>query len=373
MDEGQYAVSTSQEAIEAMVTMFRALNLPLVFGHQDSSQLSKDGTGLLTAVLNNFQNRFIAAAQGPDARLWAQQYPASGLTDIDWASFPPRKEGYLALQLGEGSQVFSVHPTAHWQVLPPDPATLPGPQPVAAWEEQWAPATTPAEQAMDTLIRRWERGDPTTDTPACPREQQVAELIRMPEGEWALYEQRVAAHYAHRRRYILAHPSCIPDRSDRIKWLSRLGFSPGIVRVQVALARMEASFPSDAPKEKRRGGGGGGESGTAGGPRARLTDTDHVDMTKHNAAPAVGSTPAATSAPAAPAAAPAATPATTAAPATPQAPPRAPQEAPPVDGGATPPPPPPPPLGDAPLPHAPVPDFAQAVLGHLLGRGGARR
>jgi hypothetical protein len=61
--------------------------------------------------------------------------------------------------------------------------------------------------------------------------------------QWSLLCERWCAISAAQRQYILNHPGCIPDRDERVRWLSRLGYARPRLLAEAEQLRMQAALP----------------------------------------------------------------------------------------------------------------------------------
>jgi hypothetical protein len=79
---------------------------------------------------------------------------------------------------------------------------------------------------------------------------------------WYLMNSRWEAIARTHRQYILDHPGCIPDRDERVRWLSRLGFArPRLfaeiefLRIRQATGLGQLAAKAAAPKPGKGGKG----------------------------------------------------------------------------------------------------------------------
>lgn len=241
IDEFQEAVGRGDpQQFKSLLERLRSFGVAGLLMHQHTAQLPPD---ILAACLGIIQNRFILSARGPDAAVWARQYPAARLGAEDWNAIPVREEGYAEMSLNATPQgLCTFQPLPLW-VLPAD--DLP-PAQGTVWQDERAPVLTVADATMDERIAYLAAMDPA---------EALLVLQTASDADWTAYCTRTALHRVAQRAAILRDPACIPDKRTRILTLSRLGFARPIMEVDAALLRLALAFPRDVAEEPKRRGG----------------------------------------------------------------------------------------------------------------------
>ena len=270
VDEFQVVLeSGAVRDVNAAITQLRSLGVPAIYAHQGLPQLGE----LQAMMLINAENRVMMRTQEPDASAYARQYPASGLSAADIAGQEPREHQYARFVVGK-------------RIVPPCsiiPLPWPEPRPPAVDEyrgEAWQLVTPPAESPwlaeLDREIVHLVYIEPY-------RLATARELASYPEDWFFVLLLRWQQIAEEQRRHIAANPGCIPDRGERVRWLSRLGYAiPRLfaealfLRTRTALG-MAAPDADQAGEERDTGGGrrrgreadkgGDRKAGQPGGPR----------------------------------------------------------------------------------------------------------
>ena len=222
VDEFQVLVENGDTTdVQNAVTQLRALGIPAFYAHQALSQL-KEATELM---LINAENRIVLRTQEPDASMYARHYAAHGISAADVSGQEPLEHQYAALRCdGKPTGPFSIRPLM-WPT--PTPDTMPaldGP----AWQR-----VLPADSdAADPYILALVYAPPAQLHGAA---QQLADLDA---DAWQQLNTRWDAIRDVQRGYILANPGCIPDRSARLRWLSRLAIARPRVLAAAEYARI---------------------------------------------------------------------------------------------------------------------------------------
>lgn len=249
---------------EQAITQLRGFAIGGVYLHQVLDQLGD----LQSSFLSNAANRVILRTEEPDASVYARQYPQAGLSPADISNQPARSHQYAVLALESGAKsVISMHPN-------PWPAAIPdGPTADAAAPPWWA---TPAAQQVAFLEVDSADGDGQftiadqlaslatylgqifyeSHTPVRTAAL-IAQLAALSERDWEdflmLWEQLRVAH----RRLLIANPALIPNRMERMAWLSRLETRiPGLIAdtqlQRLALRGQAVSVPATPPARNTR-------------------------------------------------------------------------------------------------------------------------
>jgi hypothetical protein len=221
VDEFQVLVEHgATQDVAVAITQLRSLGIPTLYAHQALAQVGD----LRDLMLINAENRILMRTQEPDASMYASHYGAAGLSGADIASQEPSEHQYARFVVG-GQVVgpISMVPLAwppalsiavepyhgpDWQAIQPSSYPPVGPNPddqVASGYDQQLLALIYATPYRDELAQRLAK--------------------RLSDEEWHLMKSRWAAIARVQRQYILDHPGCIPERNERVRWLSRLGYA----------------------------------------------------------------------------------------------------------------------------------------------------
>ncbi|MGB9750712.1 ATP-binding protein [Roseiflexus castenholzii] len=205
IDELQVLIGAGDTTdIATAITRLRSLGIPTIYAHQALAQLGD----LRDLMLINAGNRIMLQTQEPDASVYARAYAASGLTAADLSGQPPNEHQYAVLRCGGlVAGPFSMQPLPWPTVEEEAPPPYVGP----AWRDVLPDDGDPADRFIAQVIY-------TADDSA----GSARELARLDEADWERLLRRWECIRAQQRRYILAHPGCIPDRWERQRWLSRL-------------------------------------------------------------------------------------------------------------------------------------------------------
>ncbi len=205
------------------ITQLRSLGIPTLYAHQALAQVGD----LRELMLINAENRILMRTQEPDASVYASHYGAAMLSAADIASQEPTEHQYARFVVG-GQAVgpISMVPLGWPSAITttPDPYNGPDwqniiPAALSNGADQASAPLTPGvaeyDQKLLTLVYR----TPFRDELA----QRLAE--RLCDDEWHLLNSRWEAIARVQRQYILQNPGCIPNRDERVRWLSRLGYA----------------------------------------------------------------------------------------------------------------------------------------------------
>jgi hypothetical protein len=221
VDEFQVLVEHgATQDVAVAITQLRSLGIPTLYAHQAMAQVGD----LRDLMLINAENRILMRTQEPDASMYASHYAAAGLSGADIASQEPSEHQYARFVVGGQvvgpiSMVPLAWPSAlnialepyhgpDWQAIQPSSYPAVGTRPL---EED----VSAYDQQLLALIY------------ATPYRDELAQRLakRLSDEEWQLMQSRWAAIARAQRQYILDHPGCIPERNERVRWLSRLGYA----------------------------------------------------------------------------------------------------------------------------------------------------
>ncbi|MFQ3630783.1 type IV secretory system conjugative DNA transfer family protein [Roseiflexus sp.] len=205
IDELQVLIGNSDTSdIATAITRLRSLGIPTIYAHQALAQLGD----LRDLMLINAGNRIMLQTQEPDAGMYARAYAASGLTAADLSGQPPNDHQYAVLRCrGMVAGPFSMQPLPWPQVRDDLPPSYTGPD----WRDALPDDGDPADRFIARVV--YEAADGASA---------ARELARLDDADWRRLLSRWDYIRLHQRQYILKHPSCIPDRLERQRWLSRL-------------------------------------------------------------------------------------------------------------------------------------------------------
>jgi hypothetical protein len=221
VDEFQVLVEHgATQDVAVAITQLRSLGIPTLYAHQAMAQVGD----LRDLMLINAENRILMRTQEPDASMYASHYSAAGLSGADIASQEPSEHQYarfvvggqvvgpismvplawpnvltIALELYHGPDWQAIQPSSYLAVVPNSDDQ------VASGYDQQLLALIYATPYRDELAQRLAK--------------------RLSDDEWQLMNSRWAAIARVQRQYILDHPGCIPERNERVRWLSRLGYA----------------------------------------------------------------------------------------------------------------------------------------------------
>lgn len=236
-DEFQVLVMDgATDDVEKAISQLRALGIPTIYAHQALDQIAS----IVNTMMINAENRVLIRTQEPDASIYARHYAAAGITGADIANQEPTEHQYARFLVG-GQPVgpISMKPLGwptpltvevppysgpDWQTIVPQdyPPALPGPG-----AEHAAGMAHDYDQRLLTLIYH----TPYTNDLAM-------RMAAMSDEQWYLLNSRWEAMARTQRAYILAHPGCIPDHEDRIRWLSRLGYARPRLLAEIEFLRI---------------------------------------------------------------------------------------------------------------------------------------
>ncbi|NTV61914.1 MAG: ATP-binding protein [Oscillochloris sp.] len=244
IDELQVLIAeAANDDIETALSRLRSFVFPLVIAHQSLSQLGP----VEPLVQINAENRIILKTREPDAGAYARQYGHAGITAGDIINQDPSVHQYAILRCaGKPAGPFSMAPLP-WpepleEILPP----YSGPP----WQE--AIAANTLDPKLDRLIAQFAY----EDVPSDELNRRAEQLALMPDELFAAlldcWEELRRTHLA----YINAHPDCIPDKQERIRWRSRLRYALPYVLAEAIYRRSRPEVAPEAPAEGRRRGPG---------------------------------------------------------------------------------------------------------------------
>lgn len=245
VDEFQVLVDQGASAdVAVALTQLRSLGVPTCYAHQALTQI---GT-LREVMMVNAENRVLIRTQEPDATIYANHYQAAGLRGADIANQEPGEHHYGRFLVG-GKPVgpismvpldwptpLTILPDSYdgpdWQTIVPRayPPALPGPH-----DHQAAYLAEDIDHKLLTWIYQRTADDQLA--------QRLAE--HLDDQQWYLINSRWEALARTQRQYILDHPGCIPDRDERVRWLSRLGFARPKLLAEVAFLRIRRATGFD--------------------------------------------------------------------------------------------------------------------------------
>jgi hypothetical protein len=207
----QFASDGESEDVRTAMTQLRSLGIGGVYAHQSLTQLGK----LKDEMLQNSASRLILSTNEPDASVYAKQFPGSDLTaaDVDGQQF--NEHQYAVFSGDQKAEVCSIRP-----LMWPTPLEVVAP-PYNGTEGDWKRALPPGDdetRAADKAICDLIYGH-------IDIRQVAAQLAMLPDDEWEelLARWDVIRHY--QRQFLIRNPGSEPDRRDRQRWLSRLGFT----------------------------------------------------------------------------------------------------------------------------------------------------
>jgi hypothetical protein len=245
IDEFQVLVDKgASEDVAVALTQLRSLGIPTMYAHQALAQIGD----LRDVMMINAENRVLIRTQEPDAGIYAKHYSAAGLSGADITSQEPTEHQYVRFLAG-GKPVGPIsmvplgwptpltimpdpYDSPDWQTIQPSayPRALPGPV-----DQQAAIMAGD----IDQKILEWVYQRPFTDALA----RTIAEYID--DQVWYLMNSRWEAIARTHRQYILDHPGCIPDRDERVRWLSRLGYARPRLLAEVEFLRIRQATGLD--------------------------------------------------------------------------------------------------------------------------------
>lgn len=224
VDEFQVLVEHgATQDVATALTQLRSLGIPSIYAHQTLSQIGD----LRDLLMVNAENRVIIRTQEPDASSYARHYAASGISATDISGQDASEHQYARFAIaGSPMPLCSIKPLP-WPTPPGDGhlylekgltqnSKLKAQNLPEAWRSI-VPAGDEAQQRYDQQLAL-----------LCHREYSAKlaqALAQCSTEDWALIMQRWPVIARAQRRYILTHPACIPNRLERQRWLSRLGFA----------------------------------------------------------------------------------------------------------------------------------------------------
>jgi hypothetical protein len=264
VDEFQVLVEHgATQDVAVAITQLRSLGIPTLYAHQALAQVGD----LRDLMLINAENRILMRTQEPDASLYARHYAAAGLSGADIASQEPTEHQYARFVVG-GQVVgpISIVPLPWPTALTIMPDPYDGPDWPTIRPSHYPPATSdPVEQIAAMMAADCDEqlliliyGTPYGDDLALRLAEQ------MTDDEWNLLNSRWEAIARTQRQYILDHPGCIPDRDERVRWLSRLGYARPRILAEIEFLRIrqamggglrvaQATATPDQPTQRGKG------------------------------------------------------------------------------------------------------------------------
>jgi len=238
IDEFQVLVDKgASEDVAVALTQLRSLGIPTMYAHQALAQIGD----LRDVMMINAENRVLIRTQEPDASSYAKHYSAAGLSGADITSQEPSEHQYVRFLVG-GTSVgpismvplgwptpLTIMPDPYhgpdWQTIRPSsyPLALPGPV-----DQMAATMAADYDQTLIHLIYH----TPISDVRA------MAMATHLTDEQWYLMQSRWEAIARTQRQYILDHPGCIPNRDERVRWLSRLGYARPRLLAEVEFLRI---------------------------------------------------------------------------------------------------------------------------------------
>jgi hypothetical protein len=247
------AAHGAAQDMELALSQLRAQGIPAFYLHQALIQIGE----MKDLMMNNAMNRFILRAQEPDASVYANQYPGSGLSPADISGQDPVEHQYVILSTKEGPQgPFSIRPLGWPTPVDADAREGEDRGPLADWRLARPDGAEPDQALLDELLLRFLGSDRTPDQTI----QVIGWLAALPDDEWAAIIGRWAAIRQTQRAYLLAYPACIPDRLKRQQWLSRLENSDGSLLMAVSYKRSRPAVAVPPPKAAGKGAKGAKEA-----------------------------------------------------------------------------------------------------------------
>jgi hypothetical protein len=238
------------------LSRLRAFAILLIIAHQALAQLGQ----VEPLVQINAENRIILKTREPDASIYARQYAHAGLTAGDIINQDPSAHQYAVLRCaGQPAGPFSIAPLP-WP-LPLDEA-LPayvGPP----WQEVIPHETPDAEN--DRRVAEFAYAD----LPSDELNRRAAAMAELSDDLFALILARWAAIRDAQLDHIHRNRGCIPDKTERIRWRSRLRYGLPYVLAEAIYRRARPAVAPEAPAAGRRRGGsaappaGGGAAGSS--------------------------------------------------------------------------------------------------------------
>lgn len=242
IDEVQILIAeAANEDMETAFSRLRAFGVPLLIANQARDQLK----ALMALVDINAENRLILKTREPDASAYARQYGHAGLTASDIINQDPSAHQYAVLRCA-GTPVGPIS-------LAPLPWPMPLDEPLptssgASWQTV-VPLDSP-DAALDQLIAQFAYGDEPSDE----LNRRAEQMALMPDEMFPVLLERWAAIQGAHLAHITAHPGCIPDKLERIRWRSRLRYGLPYVLAEALYRRARPALAPEAPAEgKRRG------------------------------------------------------------------------------------------------------------------------
>lgn len=247
IDEFQAFIAEGRlEAAHVALTQLRSSGIGGVYAHQSLKQLGD----LEAEMLQNSASRLILRTNEPDASVYVRQFPTTDITAADIVGQEFDEHQYAVFASGTTvAELCSIRPLLWPEPLDVDSGLPPDTGP--DWRTV-LPETAPETRALDEAVLGLIYGDH-------PAQHVQEQLARLPEGEWQAILARWDTIRAAQRRHILANPGCIPDRMERQRWLSRLGYQTARIladadyqRQRWALDPAAAAEAAPAPSEAER-------------------------------------------------------------------------------------------------------------------------
>lgn len=207
-DEFQVLVENCDtKDVRDALTQVRAFGIVTIIANQLHKQLGDLADYALTAI----SNRILLRTQEPDATLYARHYAESGITSADISGQEPREHQYAWIGVhGQLTRLFSMRPLPWQPALDLDIPPYSGP----TWQHILPPdSPTPTFDRVICTLMYGDHAEPDA----------LAEALAASDDErWGLLITRWDEIRAYQRQYILAHPGCIPNTTERQRWLARL-------------------------------------------------------------------------------------------------------------------------------------------------------
>ncbi len=243
IDEFQVFVGNGDsQDVRAAITQLRSLGIGGIYAHQSLVQLGD----LRDEMLINSGSRIILRTSEPDASAYAHQFPTADLCAADIAGQDASTHQYAQIlchdrPAGPFSMCPLPWPTTPatelppyhgppWQTILPPPPILSdrhaSSNPASAPErtDTYASIRAALANIQDTVVLS---PDQTLDQAICTlvyqpgdTQQIASQLARLPDDLWQLLLDRWQAIRTVQRDYILTHPACIPDASERLRWVA---------------------------------------------------------------------------------------------------------------------------------------------------------
>ncbi len=237
VDEFQVLVENgATQDVATALTQLRSLGIPSIYAHQTLSQIGD----LRDLLMVNAENRVIMRTQEPDASVYARHYAAAGISAADVSGQHPGEHQYARFAVaGNPMPLCSIQPLPWPGEVSTDhvlPLVWQSTQHNAPHFSDWR-SIVPRDASASAAQQRYDRQLAALCHGSYSAELAQA-LAKSSYEDWSLIMQRWPAIAQAQRRYILEHPGCIADRSERQRWLSRLAFARPRLLVEAEYRRL---------------------------------------------------------------------------------------------------------------------------------------